>query len=32
VLALIGSTPLSQVDQFLPDRWRDRELEETANA
>jgi hypothetical protein len=22
VLARIGSTPISQLDQFLPDRWR----------
>jgi hypothetical protein len=30
VLASIGATPLSQLDQFLPDRWRDQQLEEIA--
>lgn len=29
VLATIGSTPVSQLDQFLPDRWRAQQLEET---
>ncbi len=28
VLATIGSTPLSQLDQYLPDRWRDQQLKE----
>jgi transposase len=28
VLAVIGSTPISQLDQFLPDRWRDQQLKE----
>jgi transposase len=30
VLARIGSTPQSQLDQFLPDRWRDRQFKELA--
>lgn len=30
VLAAIGSTPVSQLDQFLPDRWRDQQLAEIA--
>jgi len=30
VLATIGSTPTSQLDQFLPDRWRDQQLQEIA--
>lgn len=30
VLARIGSTPQSQLDQFLPDRWRDQQLNEIA--
>lgn len=30
VVATIGSTPVSQLDQFLPDRWRDQQLEELA--
>lgn len=30
VLATIAVTPLSQLDQFLPDRWRDRQLKEIA--
>jgi len=28
VLATIGSTPVSQLDQFLPDRWREQQLQE----
>jgi transposase len=28
VLATIGATPVSQLDQFLPDRWRQQELHE----
>jgi len=30
VLARIGSTPMSQINQFLPDRWRDQQLKEIA--
>lgn len=30
VLATIGSTPVSELDQFLPDRWRDQQLKEIA--
>ena len=30
VLATIGSTPMSQLDQFLPDRWRDQQLQQIA--
>ena len=27
VLATIAATPLSQLDQFLPERWRDQQFE-----
>jgi transposase len=30
VLATIGSMPTSQLDQFLPDRWRKQQLKEIA--
>jgi transposase len=30
VLATIGSTPMSQLDQFLPDLWRQQQLKEIA--
>ena len=30
VLATIGSTPVSQLDQFLPDRWRHEQLQQIA--
>ena len=28
VLATIATTPVSQLDQFLPDRWRTQQLEQ----
>jgi hypothetical protein len=28
VLATIGSTPTNQLDQFLPDVWKQSQLEE----
>jgi hypothetical protein len=30
ILATIGSTPFSQLDQFLPDRWKQQQFEEIA--
>jgi hypothetical protein len=30
VLATIGSTPMSQLDQFLPDVWRQQQLKAIA--
>jgi hypothetical protein len=30
VLATIGATPLSRLDQFLPDRWREQQLNDIA--
>jgi len=30
VLAMIGSTPINQLDQFLPDVWKQKQLEEIA--
>jgi transposase len=30
VLAMIGSTPTNQLDQFLPDVWKQKQLEEIA--
>jgi transposase len=30
VLATIGHTPVSQLDQFLPDRWKQQQLQEIA--
>ena len=30
VLATIGSTPTHQLDQFLPDVWKQKQLEEIA--
>ena len=32
VLTTIAATPVSQLDRFLPDRWRDRQLKEIAHA
>lgn len=32
VLAVIGSTPVSRLEQFLPDRWRAQQLKEIAEA
>jgi transposase len=32
VLATIGSTPISQLDQFLPNRWKQQQLEEITKA
>ena len=30
VLAMIGSTPINQLDQFLPDVWKHKQLEDIA--
>lgn len=32
VLAVIGATPISKLDQFLPDRWRQQQLAEITAA